>query len=312
MKKIIALFAIVFLVVIGGCKKEDQLQLSWWDRLWVKEQYVMVDLNNKHKDVILPKIDQIRTTIQEYVTWDDEVIQVHGPGGYTPTADKAWRVWLDTYHQEFMPDTTVPPKTGELATIITKYLELRRDYDKDKSFTKMRLCIPAEIYEQDERFWEWWLSKVQAYLTVTLGGPSAWTDGTRQLWQEVEIYKLPTTPDPEDPWHCECSAQIRITCWYKAYAEGPKDKSMSITDWNKLDPITRFNKTNEMMRAQYADYDMVMKSVRKDQGQKRYENLLSCPEEGFPLGNPADYETKQGKINGVDVYYIEIPCVPTR
>jgi len=310
-KNLFFCFTIVLLVVMSGCKK-DELQLSDWDRLWVEEQYVMVDLNNKHKNVILPKIDQIRTTIQEFVTWDDELIQVHGPGGYTPTADKAWRVWLETYQQKLMPDTTVPPKTGELANIIKKYLDLRREYDKDKSFKKMYLCVPKELYEQDERFWEWWLSKIQYYLTVTLGGPIDWTEGTRQLNQEMEIYHLPTTPDPEDPWHCDCSAGIRITEWYKAYAEGPKNKSMTTEQWQKLDPMTRSNKTNEMMRAQYADYDMVMKSVRKEEGQKRYENFLSCPEEGFLIGNSSDYETKQGVIDGLDVYYIEIPNVPTK
>jgi hypothetical protein len=67
-----------------------------------------------------------------------------------------------------------------------------------------------------------------------------------------------------------------------------------------------------MMREQYPNHDKVMTQVRKEQGQKRYENLLSCSEEGFPIGDPADYETKFGNVNGVDVYYIEIPCVPTR
>lgn len=312
MKKVIMLFAVVFLVVVSGCKKEGQLQLTWWDRLWFDEYYVMVDLNNKHKDVILPKIDQIRTTTQEFVTWDDELIQVHGPGGYTPTADKAWRVWLETYQTKLMSDTLAPPERGELVNIIKKYLELRRDYDREKAFTKMRLCIPKELYEQDERIWEWWLSKVQAYLTVTLGGPIDWTDGTRQLSQEMEIYHLPTTSDENDPWHCDCSAQIRITCWYQAYAEGPKNKSISTEQWQKLDPMVRVQKTNEIMREQYPNHDKVMTQVRKEQGQKRYENLLSCSEEGFPIGDPADYETKFGNVNGVDVYYIEIPCVPTR
>jgi|GEM_PF-2214618 len=310
MKKLFfMLIGIIFLVAINGCSKDDTLQQSWWDRLWFEEQYVMVDLNSKHNDVILPKIDQIRTTLQEFVMWDDALIQVHGPGGYTPTANKAWDVWLTTYHQKFMPDTTVPPKTGELAVIIKKYLDLRRDYDKDKSFIKMRLAIPKELYEQDERFWEWWLSKIQSYLTVTLGGPQDWTDGTRQLWQEMEIYNLPITPDPEDPWHCDCSAAIRITCWYKAYAEGPKDKSVQ---WDKLDVTTKVQITNEMIRAQYKDHDNVMKLVRKEQGQKRYENLTTVQEPGFPIGNPADYETKQGNVKGVEVYYIEIPNVPTR
>ena len=87
---------------------------------------------------------------------------------------------------------------------------------------------------------------------------------------------------------------------------------MTTEQWQKLDPMTRSNKTNEMMRAQYADYDMVMKSVRKEEGQKRYENFLSCPEEGFLIGNSSDYETKQGVIDGLDVYYIEIPNVPTK
>jgi len=312
MKKLIAFFAVVLVVVISGCSKdEDKLQQTWWDRLWFEEYYVMVDLNSKHKDVILPKIDFIRTTLQESVTWDDVVIQVHGPGGYTPTAEKAFDVWLETYHQKLMPDTLVPPKTGELATIIKKYLDLRREYDKDKAFKKMRLCIPAELYEQDERMWEWWLSKVQAYLTVTLGGPTDWTDGTRQLRQEMEIYYLPTTADPEDPWHCECSAEIRITSWYKAYAEGPTDKSMSTEDWKKLDPITRIYRTHEIVKEQYQNHDKVMESVRKDQGQKRYENFLTVEEEGFPIGKPADYETKKGNVGGVDVYYIEIPNVPT-
>lgn len=285
MKKVIVFFAIVLvLVVVIGCKK-DKIQLSWFQRLFVKEYYVMVDLNNTHKNTILPKIDEIRTTLREWVIWGEDTIQVHGPGGYTPTANKAWKVWLETYQRKFMPDTLVPPKIGELASIIKMYLDLRRKHDRDKSFTKMHLCIPKDLYEQDERFWEWWLTKIQTYLTVTLGGPDAWTDGTRQLWQEMEIYHLPTTSDPEDPWHNNCSAQIRITEWYKSYAEGPDKKMISISH---------------------------MSLVRKNEGQVRHKNLLSCPEEGFPIGNPTDYETKFGAIGSVDVYYIEIPCVPTR
>lgn len=211
-----------------------------------------------------------------------------------------------------MPDTLVPQTTGQLATIIQTYLDLRREYDKDKSFVKMRLSIPKELYEQDERMWEWWLSSIQNYLTVTLGGPSAWTDGTRQLWQEKEIYRLPTMSDPNDPWNCECSAEIRITDWYKGYAEGPQDKSISVQEWNKLDQITRVNKTNDLIKQRYPDYDKIMKSVTKNNGQKRYENLMTVQEEGFPLGAPEDYETKFGTVNGMEVYYMEIPAVPTK
>lgn len=307
--KVLYMGIVVAFIFMMGCKKEEKLQPTWWDRIWVKEYYVMGKLNEKHVNVILPKIEEIRKTTQEYVTWDDDLIQTNGPGGYTPTANKAWRVWLETYQSVFMPDTTVMPHEGELVDIIENYLENRREHDKDKSFTKLHLCVPKELYEQDSRIWEWWLSKMQYYLTVTLGGPMDWTDGTRQLWQEIEIYNLPTTPDPDDPWHSECSAEIRITLWYKAYAEGPKDKSVQ---WDKLDVATKISMTNEMVREQYPNYEKEMQTLKKTHGQFRYENLLNVPEEGFPLGNPQDYETKQGIVNGMEVYYIEIPCIQTQ
>lgn len=312
MKKNLFLFlTIVLLASIMGCKK-DELQPSGWDKFWHKESIIMGDLNDIHNNKILPKIDDIRTTLQQYVMWDTTLIQVHGPGGYTPTAEKGFQVWLTGYHRILMPDTANPEK-GEFAVkIIQPYLDNRRDYAREKAFEKMWLCIPKDLYEQDGRFWEWFLSKVHEYLTVTLGGPDAWTDGTRQFWQEMEIYNLPTTPDPGDPWHCDCSAKIRITEWYKAYAEGPEDKSMTTQQWQKLDVQTRIRMTNQMVIAKIPDYEIKMAKFRKTQADLRYETITNAPVEKELIGVPSDYETKLVTVNGAEYYILQIPNIPTR
>lgn len=301
------ILAMFLLVIMSGCKKEETLQPSGWDRFWHKETYVMTDLNAKHKDVILPKIDQIRTTLQEFVTWDTTIIQVHGPGGYTPTAFKSFDVWYAAYCREFMPDTTVPCKKGEIAEIIKAYLDYRRNNGRTDSFEKMWLCIPKEIYEQDPRIWEWWLTRIQDYLTVVLGGPDAWTDGTRQLWIEMEIYYLPLTPDQEDPWHSECSAKTRIICWYQKYAEGPDDKSLN---YQQLPVAEKIKITNESIKNSYPNYEKNMQEFRKEQSQVRYNVNKMVEQKGFAIGTSEDYETKQGIVNGQEVYYLEILCVP--
>lgn len=250
----------------------------------------MKDLESKHKNTILPKIDAIRTTLDKYVLWDHDTIQIYGPGGYTPTAEKAWRVWNETYENELMPDTLNPPTKGELATIIKSYLDLRRKYNNQKAFDKLWLCIPKVLYKQDSRFWEWFLSKVSSYLTVTLGGPDAWTDGTRQLWQEMEIYHLPTTADPKDPWGCECSAQTRITCWYLNYAQGPDKKKL-------MDP---------------SDFEQRMEIVRQNNAQALYERFLNVHDPDFQIGSVDDYKTQEVVIDGNSYYAVGIPNVPTK
>jgi len=286
MKKIV-LFACL-LVVLGSCKKEEKLQPSWWDKLWHKEMVIMDALNSKHNDAIIPKIDQIRTTLQQYVMWDTDTIQVYGPGGYKATSQKAWRVWLSTYQKVLMPDTLVPSQRGEWANIIKTYLDLRRDYDKDKAFKKLWLCIPKDLYEQDERFWEWFLSSTSEYLTVVLGGPDAWTDGTRQHWQEMAIYHLPTTPDPKDPWGCDCSAEIRIIDWYLQYAEGPDKKA------NQL-----------------PDYERVMTVFKRTQAEKRFQAFKNIKDENFNI-TVEDLATKLTTIAGSEYYVLQLPAIPTR
>jgi len=297
MKKLIVLFAVVLLIAVGGCKK-DEIQPSWWQKLWHKETVIMKDLNDKHNNIILPKIDQIRTTLDEYVMWDEDTIQVHGPGGYTPTSEKAFKVWLETYQMKLMPDTTVPCKTGELATIIKKYLDLRRKYDREKAFDKMWLCIPKEQYEWDSRFWEWFLSKTCDYLTVTLGGPDAWTDGTRQLWQEMEIYHLPTTGDPHDPWGCECSGAIRMTCAYLSYAEGP-DKKMTSAAMQIVRPV---------------NFEAQMEKMRYTNAKKLHDRFLDVKDPDFKIGSVDDYATKlvTDPETGEQFYVVGIPNVPIR
>ncbi|EKD24658.1 MAG: hypothetical protein ACD_80C00174G0008 [uncultured bacterium (gcode 4)] len=286
MKKIF--IAIVLIISIDGCKK-DTLQPNWWNKLWHKEMYVMGDLNDKHKNSILPKIDEIRTTLQQYVLWDSDTIQIYGPGGYRKTAEKAWKVWNKNYQTTLMPDTLNPSTTGEFAKIIKSYLDLRRDYDREKAFKKMWLCIPKELYKQDERFWEWWLSSVSTYCTVVLGGPEAWTYGTRQRDEEMKIYHLPTTPDPDDPWGCECSAETRITEWYEGCAEGPKKKMIALPD---------FEQKMQGVRAQHA------KSLR--------DRYLNVADPNFQIGPIEDYEVKSIVVEGEMYYGIGIPNIPTR
>ncbi len=187
-----------------------------------------------------------------------------------------------------MPDTLFPSTKGELAKLIQAYLNNRRDYDKDKALRKLWLCIPKELYAQDERLWEWFLTKIHDYFTVTLGGPDAWTDGTRQMSQEMEIYHLPTTKDPNDPWHCECPGETRITAWYKNYAEGP-DKKI----------------------AESAEYRQKMSMFKRQNAEQRYEKYLKSPDKDF-IGPIGDYETKLVVIDNKEYYVLEIPCIPTR
>jgi len=306
MKKIL-LFACL-LVVLTSCKKEEKLQPSWWDKLWHKEMVIMDGLNSKHKDVILPKIKLIRTTLQQYVMWDSDTIQVYGPGGYKATSEKAWRVWNETFQKLFMPDTLVPSQRGEWATIIKAYLDLRRDYNKDKAFKKLWLCIPKDLYDQDERFWEWFLSSVSDYLTTVLGGPDAWTDGTRQHWIEMQIYHLPTTPDPKDPWGYNCSAQTRITDWYLQYTVGPQDKSIL---WDQIDQKTKIQMTNKIIREKYENYDQKMMVFKRSQAEKRFELFKNVKDEQFNIA-VEDLETKLTTIAGGEYYVLQLPAVPTR
>jgi len=286
MKKLFfMLIGIIFLVAINGCSK-DELQPNGWQRFWHKETIVMADLNDKHMNLILPKIDAIRTTLNQYVMWDADTIQVYGPGGYTPTAKKSWKVWQGTYERILMGDTINPSTKGVLPSIIKQYLDLRRDNERNDAFDKMWLCIPKELYEQDERFWEWWLETVSNYLTVNLGGPDAWTDGTRSMQEEMKIYHLPTTPDPEDPWHCECSAEIRITDWYLKYAEGP-DKKVLLPN----------------------DFASTMNNVRNKHAQSRYEMYKNIETPGFEIGTVEDYTTKPVVIEGKTYYVLAFPAI---
>ncbi len=269
------------IVFVTGCEKK--LQQSWWDKLWFSESYIMEDLNNKHKNTILPKIDDIRTTIKDYVVWDKDTIAIHGPGGYHPTADKAVQVWLDAYQKELMSDTTKLTDKGELANIIKKYLELRRKHDAERSFVKMRLAIPKEIYDQDEHFWEWFLRSICDYLTDQLGGH--WNDGVRDLEKEKIIYKLPTADDPNDPWGCNCSAVTRLNSWYFDYAEGP----------------------SKMMKPE--NYKQVIDDMRQKNAQSLYEKFTKIPDPNFPIGNVEDYKTKKIFINGSEYYVLDLPVV---
>jgi len=274
------MFVVFFLLASSGCKKDGQLQPSWWDKLWHDETVIMKDLNWTHTDIILPKIDQIRTSLDPYVMWGNDTIQIYGPGGYEATANKAWQVWLSTYQQKLMPDIVNPPTTGELAKIIHDYLELRRDNGNNESFKKLWLCIPKELYEQDERFWEFFLSTLSTYLTVNLGGPNAWTNGTRDINEEKKLYYLPTVNDAEDPWGYNLPAQTRITLWYVGYAEGDNDKIAQTNYQEKLE-IMR-NKNAEVL----------------------YERYLNIPNLKFDIGSVENYKTKLMKNEKDQEYYV--------
>jgi hypothetical protein len=220
MKKIVILFVIVSLALIS-CKKDTQ-QPSWWQRLWHKEYVIFEDLESKHKDVIIPKIESSRTSIAKYIIWDKDTIQINGPAGYRRLADKGFAVWNASYRKQIFPNGNINelPLNGQWAEIITAYLTLRREEDADDAFRKLWLYIPKELYKQDSRFWEMWFTAVSGYFTTYLGGDSQWSNGTRSLEQEIYILNLPYAPETESctgEW--DCTAQGRITTGYLEFAE---------------------------------------------------------------------------------------------
>jgi hypothetical protein len=293
-KNLFVIIALVFFAANSGCKK-DTLQPSWWNKLWHKETVIMKDLNDKHVNVILPKIKSFRTTVGNYLIWDTDTIEINGPGGYSKLSKKAFRVWDETYHKLIMgTDTTKLSSTSYFAVnIIKPYLDLRTENSREDAFTKLWLCIPDEIYDQDGAFWEFFLSTTCNYLTAIVGGPDEWTDGTRSLWEEMKIYYLPHTSDPNDPWGYQCSGETRMLQGYLNYAEGDNKKS-----------------TPQQMQQEQELKEMRIAKVRVEQAQKRYNMFTSVTNPKFKIGNPEDYQTQELEINGVKYHVFALPVLP--
>lgn len=287
--KILLFLTMVLLVVMVGCKKDEKpLQPTATQQLLHEETIILEATAQKVEQVILPKMDYIRTTLQKYVMWENDTIIVHGPGGYTPTAKKGNEVHWNAYQMEFMPDTVELSTKGDFAQIIGKFLELRRQYEQHRALKKLWICIPKILYDMDPEYYEWFLTEISAYMTRDLGGAWEWSEGVRNLEREKQILYLEKTPDPNDPWGMEHSAYFRRHYWYLQYAQGPEKTAIIMQNAEKL----------VLLKAEHAG--------------NRYMQFASSPDKEN-VGNVEDYETKSGvTMGGQEVYYLEIPNIPTK
>ncbi|HRX63504.1 MAG TPA: hypothetical protein P5060_00140 [Candidatus Absconditabacterales bacterium] len=230
MKKIKIIILVLFFSVtaslLSSCKKDETLQPSWQ---WLLKETVIFENTAEEFALILDHIDAARTTTDTYV-WCGDTITLNGPAGYEPLSEKSAVEIIWSYRNEIMADTTQFLQDGVLSKVIQKYLEIRRHNSAEDAYYKMRLAIPADLYELYPRFWERVLTEIMSYLTTQIGGNSDWYGGTRDIGMEKNIYKLPWAPDIDyqDPWGCNCAAYYYFKDFFKDRSEGDNKKSTII------------------------------------------------------------------------------------
>ncbi|MCK9467124.1 MAG: hypothetical protein M0P94_02240 [Candidatus Absconditabacterales bacterium] len=283
MKKLSTIFFSLLIMVVlstmSSCKKEQKLQPN--NNILGKNFIVLVDLEKVHKSN-QGHIKIARTTTDSY-NWDDEVVVLKGPAGYSPLYHKAAREFGQAYQKEIMPDTTQLCVDCMQEKIIKKFLDLKWENTAEKAFKKMRLAIPKDLYEVYPRFFEIFLSAEMEYLTKQIGGNPNWYGGTRSLDQEKEIMKLfyKDDTDFQDPWECNCSPHVYVMDYYKKYVPGNNKKSLIVND-GILQEIP-------LLQEEFA--------------RQRY-NILVSANGGYGLVK--DYKTQYDQNEGV--YYLEIPA----
>ncbi len=283
MKKLVTLYfllVIFILSTLSSCKKEE-LQPGW--HLWKKNFVVLTDLEKTHKNSQY-HIKLGRTNTESY-SWDDEVIVLNGPAGYSPLYNKGTNEFGQTYKNEIMPDTTQFCMGCMQEKIIKKFLELRWENTANNAFKKMRLAVPKDLYEVYPRFFEMFLTAEMDYLTGQIGGNPDWYGGTRSLEHEKEIallfYKDDT--DFQDPWQCNCSPYTYVLDYYKNYVPGN----------NK-------NLVENLIAIEEQRLEQII-IVQQDFAKQRFATFSS--KYG---GSERDYTTQYDSEEGV--YYLEIPA----
>jgi hypothetical protein len=230
MKTKIALLMIAFLLPFMGCKKDLQPEWQWL----VKCHYILEDLDKYYSQTILPKIEKARTSMKE-VEWNGEIIttfvwgtdtvKVPGPASYERIAECATSDYIAKYQEEMLPIITELTNDGDIPEVVELYLDERRDHTSGKAYKKLRLAIAKDQYELMPFFYEFVLQTIKDYLTGDIGGDDDWSQGIRSLEAEVRIRNLTSEPIPDDPWGCDCNAEIYIKEIFKEIADGPDDKA---------------------------------------------------------------------------------------
>jgi hypothetical protein len=134
------------------------------------------------------------------------------------------------------------------------------------------------------------LTALKRYYTETIGGSSDYTNGTRNLQQEIDIRNLITAPDPEDPWGYTCSPAVHYESIFRSIAEGD-NKALRVGLVRDID-------------GQIIDVSMDMNHAQNLEAEKRFK--LATDQKGYAVGSPEDYKTKFEEDSNGGYYYLEL------
>ena len=289
MKTKILLLMAFFLVsssLFESCKKREQprFRWSWWK---LRDTHFIMANSWKSYEGIEKNIENGRTTTGIFY-WEPDTLIMNGPAGYTSLIQKASTEWGKAINNNLMPDTTKLTELGEIIRGLKLFLDERQDHDAGKAWNIIKLAIPRKLYKTYPHFWEMLLTALKEYYTVTVGGSAEYTDGIRNLQQEINICNLITAPDPDDPWGYTCSALTHYEAIFRAMAEGD-NKAMKVGLARDVE-------------GDIIDITMDMNQAQNMEAEKRFK--LATNQKGYAVGSPEDYKTKFEDDSNGGYYYL--------
>lgn len=202
MKKIIiSLCAIVLIVAINGCNKDEQ------------SRYIKVEI--------------LKKTGQEIVNQENAIDRdraSYAPSTYASLAQAATEKVLAVLLKELKPDSLYSTNQGDIPMLVGKYDEYWRDNHpkkKRKVWDRLKVGVNIDVYRVCDAYSEKLLSRLKGYCESVVNGPIEWTDGTRNATETEIQYLFIHDPDTDVVWQY----RERLYEYFLNFAQDPNNKA---------------------------------------------------------------------------------------
>ena len=199
-KSLNLLFAIILIVAMNSCSKDEQA---------------------RYKKVII-----LERTGQEIVKWE-EYIKTHrstlNPEAYDSLGEVAANATVLVVMNELKPDSGVESKSGDIPRVIGEVIDYQWKHPKKsnaKVIKNIRLGVQDDVYRVFTGYSEYLLEAIKGYVSWFIIGDQ--TQGIRDNPKEEEIKNIVNSVNPKNKW--QMTFRDEFKAYYISYAKDPDNK----------------------------------------------------------------------------------------